>query len=521
MKKIHIAVLWIFPLISFAQNPSTLNVITYPEVEYQVIDGFGASDAWRAQFVGKNWPLEKRNKIADLLFSKEIDSNGNPKGIGLSIWRFYISAGTSEQGDSSDIKNPWRRGECFLNADGTYNWKKQDGQQWFLHAAKSRGVEKLLAFPNAPPVTLSNNGKGYAAKGDTHINLKPGRMKDYATFLVDVVDHFKKQGIFFDYLSPFNEPQWNWDDSGQEGTPALNVELYALIKYLSKELSDRKLSTQIVIAEAGTIGHIAKIMDDDGRDDQARFFFSKDSPFFIGDLPNVENIISAHSYFSVWPIEKQVEYRKMLSEALTNINVDLGYWQSEYCILQKNDEIGSGGGRDLGMSTALYVARIIHHDMILCNAKSWQWWTAISQVDYKDGLIYLDDGSEGLSGKMGSEVERLQFDGEVRDSKLLWTLGNYSRFVRPGMVRIKCELSEQQSIEDGLLVSAYKAKNQIELVYVFTNLSHGEIVIDLGHANQIEAYTTDQNHNLKFLTQLPKRDYARYGFFTPITLKYK
>jgi len=326
-------------------------------------------------------------------------------------------------------------------------------------------------------------------------------MKDYATFLVDVVDHFKKQGIFFDYLSPFNEPQWNWDDSGQEGTPALNVELYALIKYLSKELSDRKLSTQIVIAEAGTIGHIAKIMDDDGRDDQARFFFSKDSPFFIGDLPNVENIISAHSYFSVWPIEKQVEYRKMLSEALTNINVDLGYWQSEYCILQKNDEIGSGGGRDLGMSTALYVARIIHHDMILCNAKSWQWWTAISQVDYKDGLIYLDDGSEGLSGKMGSEVERLQFDGEVRDSKLLWTLGNYSRFVRPGMVRIKCELSEQQSIEDGLLVSAYKAKNQIELVYVFTNLSHGEIVIDLGHANQIEAYTTDQNHNLKFLTQ--------------------
>ena len=31
--------------------------------EMQTIDGFGASDAWRCQMVGKYWPEEKRNQM--------------------------------------------------------------------------------------------------------------------------------------------------------------------------------------------------------------------------------------------------------------------------------------------------------------------------------------------------------------------------------------------------------------------------------------------------------------------------
>ena len=81
---------------------------------YQQMEGFGASDAWRCQFIGKNWPITKRKKIAEWLFSKEVDSDGNPKGIGLTQWRFYIGAGTTEQGDSSNIKNEWRRSESLL-----------------------------------------------------------------------------------------------------------------------------------------------------------------------------------------------------------------------------------------------------------------------------------------------------------------------------------------------------------------------------------------------------------------------
>lgn len=74
---------------------------------------------------------------------------------------------------------------------------------------------------------------------------------------------------------------------------------------------------------------------------------------------------------------------------------------SEYCILEKNDEVRGGGRRDLGMKTALFVARVIHNDLTIAEARSWQWWTAVSQVDFKDGLVYLADGSGNGSGRMG------------------------------------------------------------------------------------------------------------------------
>jgi hypothetical protein len=177
-------------------------------------------------------------------------------------------------------------------------------------------------------------------------------------------------------------------------------------------------------------------------------------------------------------------------------NPELGYWMSEYCILQRNGEIRSGGRRDLGMNTALYVARIIHHDLTLTDARSWQWWTAITQCDFKDGLVYLDDGSEGKTGRMGGNVESLQLDGVVRESKLLWTLGNYARFVRPGMVRVKCNVEPKQSPVDGLLASAYQGPDG-KTVVVLVNLCQEEASCDLRSDGKASVYTTSQASSLQ------------------------
>jgi O-glycosyl hydrolase len=362
---------------------------------------------------------------------------------------------------------------------------------------------------------LTRNGKGYATKELPYLNVKPGKLDVYAMFLVDVLDHFQREGLRFDYLSPFNEPQWAWDDAGQEGTPALNVELYALIRYLSNELSKRKLATPLVIGEAGTIGHVFTNAESfglkgEGRDSVAQFFFSPKSPFYIGDLPNVAPILSAHSYQSVWPLDKQVEYRQMLRDTLKVVNPKLGYWMSEYCILEKNDEIQGGNRRDLGMDTALFVARIIHNDLTIAQARSWQWWTAVSEVDYKDGLVYLDDGSEGETGRMGPRTASLMQDGTVRESKLLWVLGNYSRFVLPGMVRAKCVIDPEQIQASGVLVSAYKGPEN-NLVIVLVNLSREDQRCDLGLGEEFEVYTTNSKANLEKSVQngssiaLPRR----------------
>lgn len=84
---------------SYGRNTTDNIVIEYninPNIKYQIIDNFSASDAWRTDFIGKYWPLAKRNQIADLLFKKDFDSQGNPRGMGLSNWRVNIGAASKD-----------------------------------------------------------------------------------------------------------------------------------------------------------------------------------------------------------------------------------------------------------------------------------------------------------------------------------------------------------------------------------------------------------------------------------------
>ena len=185
----------------------------------QVMEHFGASDAWSMHVLGK-WPEEKQKQIADWLFSTENDANGKPKGIGLSLWRFNLGAGSTEQGDASQIGSPWMRTECFLQPDGSYNWDKQEGQRNFLRLAKERGVNKFLAFLNSPPVYFTQNGLATNTGRDGTLNLKDEHYEDFARFLANVIKGVeKKDGIKFDYLSPFNEP----DDWGTRTGSACSI----------------------------------------------------------------------------------------------------------------------------------------------------------------------------------------------------------------------------------------------------------------------------------------------------------
>src|SRR5947208_3635084 len=76
-----------------SQQKQTLDIRIDLGKTYQTIENFGASDAWSCQFTG-NWPDHDRNAMADWLFSMDTLANGNPKGIGLSLWRFNIGAGS-------------------------------------------------------------------------------------------------------------------------------------------------------------------------------------------------------------------------------------------------------------------------------------------------------------------------------------------------------------------------------------------------------------------------------------------
>ena len=474
-------------LLALNQNSLAQKLRISPEITYQTMHSFGASDCWSMQMVGKFYPIEKREKIAELLFSKDLDKEGNPKGIGLSMWRFNIGLGSTEQGTKSNISSEWRRSECFLE-NGKYNWTKQQGQQWFLEAAKRYRVDYTLGFLNAPPVSMTQNGTGVASGKLGEWNFDKSKIEDFTNFIAEVSSKFK-----FDYLSPFNEPQWDWGPKpktgmgSQEGTPINNDDIAWATRKIDAKFTEKNLKTRLILAEAGMIDYLYKSKTNRSevkQDNQIDDLFGKSSQNYIGNLKSVENLICGHSYFSTSPNDELIKKRTELGVKIKQQN--LNYWQSEYCVLGDNAGEIKGNGMDLGMKTALYVAKVIHADLTHANASAWHWWLSVSPSNYKDGLIYIsNNGAKG-------ENEKNKYDGEVLDSKLLWAFGNFSRFIRPNMQRIEANFENEN-----LLISAYKSNNQVVVVLINNNDAQQIELPTIHKKQQIEAYYTSKTDNLK------------------------
>ncbi len=468
-------------------STESINILTlHLNDKKQTIHNFGASDAWTCKYIGQ-WPDEKRNQVADWLFSNELDDNGQPKGIGLSLWRFNIGAGSAEQDNISD---EWRREEGFLKDDMTYDWSRQAGQQWFLKAAKERGTEQFLAFTNSPPVQLTKNGKAFSDQGD-QANISSANYLPFVNYLVTVEKHFKDEGTSFNYLSPFNEPQWDWTGNGQEGSPYTNTEIASITRILDSVLSKNNEDVKIQIAEAGKLNYLYEKADKQTRGDQIYDFFNSQSPLYVGDLSHVDKMISGHSYFTTAPTETLKNIRQNVFTKLSSASTPLEFWQSEYCILGDDNEI-HGSGKDLGMTPALYVAKVIHHDLTVANASAWHWWLAVTVYDYKDGLIYADKNKT---------------NGKIEDTKLLWALGNYSRFIRPGSVRIGITSEDiNLSNVNGIMASSYLNEDQHKVITVIINYSNSDIMIKLqsdgGSVSSWQPYLTGPASDAK-LKPLP------------------
>ena len=428
----------------------------------QTIENFGASDAWHSDIVGRTWPEADKREVARLLFSTELDSAGRPRGIGLTLWRFNIGAGSAEQGDASGIA-PMGHGpgptrvECFLKPDGTYDWTKQAGQRWFLQAAKSFGVQQFIAFAKSPPVQFTRTGK---AQNDNQprANLKEEHYGDFARFLGEVVQHFRDhEGISFRYLSPINEPQWLWSGGKQEGSPYTNAEMARVARLLDGELRRRGLATEVQISEAGDLRFVYGARDNHA-DRQAHAFFDPASPHHLGDLPSLSRTFAAHGYFSDGHPAEFLEVREKFRAELDKYG--LKYAMTEYCLLR--DGLGkTTRNRPIPpIDSALQLGRIIHSDLAVADAVSWQFWTAMdTQRDPTTGLRYY-------------LIERSLDRVHYRPNKLLWTLGHYSRFIRPGYVRVETARTDgldDVTAGDRELVSAYLSPDADELVVVAVN----------------------------------------------------
>ena len=470
---------------------------------YQTIQDFGASDCWTTEFIGDYYSESEKTKAAKWLFSQEMDGNGNPEGIGLSCWRVNVGAGSATQGEDSNIEEEIHRTECFLNRDGSYDWSRQDGQQWFMRQAKEYGVEHFLLFSNSPPIYYTKNGKANANNQNISCNLKTTCFDDFAEFLATVAQHFTEEGFNITYIDPVNEPQYDWK-SGQEGSPWENSDITKLARQLDKSITSRGLNSKILIPEAGSLACLYAGTSSRGNMQIEAFWKRSNTSTYIGNLASLAPIAAGHSYWTVGSDELLREVREKARDEAAKYGVEV--MQTEWSML---DDASTSAGFPTSyanaskMSIALYMGKLIQCDLTIGNMVGWSYWTAFSQEKWgqKNRFHLIRVNTTGDTGEESNGD--LKTGGKLTADKNLWVLGNFSRFIRPGYKRIDIEGADEM---DALLGSAWLSPDENEVVAVFINISHARRNVDLsmlsGEASEIRTYVTDRSRNLRLDTSL-------------------
>lgn len=509
-KKITIIMMVAAVALCTAATTTTINL----QAKHQIVTGFGASDCWLGDYVGRYFNDTMRERAAKLLFARSFNRGGNPEGIGLSLWRVNLGAGSAAQGDDSGIEDVYRRADSYLATNGTsYDWSRCTGQRWLMQKATEYGVESILLFSNSPLVQYTKNGKAFnSSLLNTNANLKSDCYDDFAGYMATVAKHFVDMGYPIRYISPVNEPQYDWtSSSNQEGSPWQNDEIALLVRQLNSALDSRSLATQILIPEAAEWQYLTggwSIIHTHATN-QLDAFFSPGSTAYVGNLPHVAPVAAAHSYWSFTTNNALTSARTTAAQGAASHGV--GLVQSEWSMLDAAPSASAGfpeGGYDEAtyMDIALYMAKVIYCDLVYAGVSSWSYWTAFAQERWgqKNRFYLLRVNAAGDTGT--ESYGDLKNGGTIVDNRNLWVLGNYSRFIRPGYQRVGLTGADDLN---GLMGSAYVSPDGLEAVVVYVNMaqSNQSVTLSITDSNKqvagVKKYTTSSALALNYDRNLP------------------
>jgi O-glycosyl hydrolase len=481
-------------------------IVIDPYTRYQTIYDFGASDCWTADFVGRYFDDASKAKAAQWLFSKEMDATGNPLGIGLSNWRVNIGAGSATQGASSNISDETRRTECFINKDGSYDWTRSAGQQYFMKKAKEYGVDHFLLFSNSAPIYFTDNGFANANNQSMACNLSNDGFRKFADFLATTARHFADEGYNVTYIDPVNEPQYEWKD-GQEGSPWRNSDIATLARELDKQITQHNLSAKILLPEAGKWEYL--MQGSGAAENQIEAFWNPaNTGTYIGNLTTVAPVAAGHSYWNFQTNYGLTTTRQQVAQAAARRNLQV--YQTEWSMLDREpqQETGFPASYDEAtpMDIALFMGKLIYADLVNANCSSWAYWTAMDQEKWgqKNRFHLLRLNNKGETDRNES-YGSLTLGGTVTDTPALWVLGNYSRFVRPGYQRIALTNSELDL--NGLMGTAFISPDSKTIVAVFVNTNGyaSRVKLNLGNitAQRADLYVTAEGKNMAHTAVTP------------------
>jgi O-glycosyl hydrolase len=380
----------------------------------QTFRGWGMSLAWEANdlYGGGRQPARIKDpygqsQYMDLLY-------GDPATrltLGFTIARYNIGGGDDP---THTHMRPDAQMEGFQVSPGApFDWTRDAPQRRMLHEAQKRGAKIFEAFSNSPPYWMTVSGCSSGATVAHQDNLRPDMYENFVNYLATVVKHFRDvEGIKFESLEAFNEPDGAWMASGsQEGYAASYASQNALIAMLATKLKQDGVDTfvsgvDMSNAEDGVAG------------------VNQLQPDALSALSR----LNTHDYHTdtIGNPAKLMQYKSLARKLRKPI------WMSELgCCFH-----GQGDGTD--MWGALFMADSVRTDLRDLGAEAWVLW----QPDWN--VIAFDPHA-----------------GAPQLKKQFYALAQYTRFIRPGFQMISAR-------EVNNTLAAYSRASK-RLVLVSTN----------------------------------------------------
>lgn len=434
------ALLLVLPASAFAAETLTID----ESITYQTIESFGTSGAWWSQYVGLwddkylNTQVTNRSRIATLLYHPTY-------GIGLTNYRYNLGAGSADSGLGvySDVN---RRAQSFEVAPGEYDFTKDEGAQWFLQEVTRLGCEEVVLFFNSPLERLTISGTAQVTPGEKK-NIEPENYAEWAKYACDVAEYFLSQGVPVKFISPINEPQWDWTE-GQEGCHYEPSQIAGVYLAFLEEMEKRPALSGVELSgpESGEWGgqttqYVSALLSND----KLREHFTA---------------VDCHSYWS--DTQSKVSFKNFMDVLYPDVKIRM----SEWCEMVN--------GTDLTMDSAIHLAQCLQEDLTVLDVVSWSTWVGVSPGGYRDGLIHATENGTG--------------EKNIVPLKRLWAYGNYTRYIRPGFTRV--ETSGATSFDPVAFKGERDGKHQLVIVLINEELRAQTVKLE----GDFSAYTTMQVH---------------------------
>lgn len=403
-----------------------------PAQTHQPIDGFGYSIAFQRASLVHNLSADRQAEVLDLLLDRRA-------GAAPSILRLGIGSSASTEYDKMLSIQPNDPGGP--TAAPNYTWDGWDGGQvWYAKEAQRRGIHRFYADAWSAPGYMKDNGtdtNGGSLCGLTGVSCASGDWREaYARYLVQYARFYRQEGIRIQDIGFTNEPDWTASYASMRFTPEQAAEFLTVIGPIA-----RRDGLRVACCDSFGWQQSDAYAQAIESDPAARRYLS---------------LLTGHGYASPADQPLSTTARTWMSE-----------WAPASTSDGWNEEWDSGRGTD-----GIALAQRIHDTLALADASAFLYWLGSSR-GATAALVQIDDANDAY-----------------RVSSRLYAFAAYSRFIRPGAVRIGVDTARE-----GLEVSAYRNADGTEVVEII-NTSDATVTasIDLVHP---KAYVTDATHRLE------------------------